>query len=102
MVWLMSNVTSAGVGFVFAGISTDRSNDALSKIVALQKTQGQKEVTILYNSTLKRCRASVGSRQIWIHDARIQARHNPGVLIPKPLTPCETSVQNPVPLPSHR
>lgn len=96
VVWLMSCMTSAGVSWYFAGVSSDRSNDALAKIVAIQRTQGTNGLNILYTSAQKRCLVSVGARQMWIHDARIQAAHEgPSVIIPPPLTPCAKTVIDP-------
>lgn len=100
-VWVMSVVSAAGVGWVFAGISSDRSNDALKQVLTLQRTQGNEGLSILYKSASKRCLTARGTRQIEIHNARIQAKHELGVTIPPPPAKCATTVKNPLPKPPH-
>lgn len=96
MVWAMSCVTSAGVSWYFAGVSSDRSNAALAKIVQLQRDQGSKGLDVLYQSALTRCQNGITARSVAINNAVIQRDHDGAdVQIPPKLPPCKDSVANP-------
>lgn len=95
-VWLMSCITSAGVSWYFAGVSSDRSNTALSNVVALQRQQGHDGLNVIYQSDKARCLTAVKARNVQIHNAIVQRDHEgSAVTIPNPLKPCAQSVHDP-------